>query len=411
MAQQYDNSNRGALFKDEHKAKPEDRDYSGSINIGGTDYWLSGWVKTSQKGAKFLSLSVKPKRSGRGQTHARRRNPVLTARPQNALERRRQLLATGYPSSRCTARSRRTRRTTSARSLTGWEQLGDITDEMLVMWSKTWPDAQNTGILTRTMPTLDLDILNEEAARALEDHVREQYEEKGPILVRIGKPPKRAIPFRTIEPFAKFVVNLVAPNGSDEKIEFLGRRRAGRRVRHPSRDQATLSLARRRAGRDQARGAALHPRRGGASAGRRAGADPGRALRLHPRQGAAGQAQDKGNGQDADEADRTSAPADWQFLIDNILAGRALHDSLRDLAAKMVKSGMDAGAAVNSLRAMMDAAQAPHDDRWKERYDEIPRLVGSARGLIEAPEPAAPTRRGRRWRSTTRSRCSNTGCC
>ena len=89
------------------------------------------------------------------------------------------------------------------------------------MWSKTWPDAQNTGILTRTMPTLDLDILNEEAVRALEDHVREQYEEKGPILVRIGKPPKRAIPFRTIEPFDKFVVNLVAPNGSKEKIEFL----------------------------------------------------------------------------------------------------------------------------------------------------------------------------------------------
>ena len=130
------------------------------------------------------------------------------------------------------------------------------------------------------MPTLDLDILNEEAARACEDHVREQYEEKGPILVRIGKPPKRAIPFRTIEPFAKFVVNLTAPNGSEEKIEFLGRRRAGRGVRNPPRDQAALSLAWRRAGRDQARRAALHLRGSGAHAGRRAGADPGRALRL-----------------------------------------------------------------------------------------------------------------------------------
>ena len=49
-----------------------------------------------------------------------------------------------------------------------------------------------------------------------------------------------------------------------------------------------------------------------------------------------GKRKGKGNGQDADEADRASAPADWQFLIDNILAGRALHDSLRDLAAKMV---------------------------------------------------------------------------
>jgi hypothetical protein len=33
------------------------------------------------------------------------------------------------------------------------------------MPSKTWPDALNTGVLTRTMPTLDLDILNEEAVR------------------------------------------------------------------------------------------------------------------------------------------------------------------------------------------------------------------------------------------------------
>ena len=61
MTQKFDDTNRGVLFRDEKKAKPEDRDYSGSINIGGTEYWLSGWVKTSKKGSKFLSLSVKPK--------------------------------------------------------------------------------------------------------------------------------------------------------------------------------------------------------------------------------------------------------------------------------------------------------------------------------------------------------------
>jgi hypothetical protein len=57
----FDDTNRGVLFRDDKKAKPEDRDYSGSINIGGTEYWLSGWIKTSKKGSKFLSLSVKPK--------------------------------------------------------------------------------------------------------------------------------------------------------------------------------------------------------------------------------------------------------------------------------------------------------------------------------------------------------------
>ena len=61
MTKKFDDTNRGVLFRDDKKAKPEDRDYSGSINIGGTEFWLSGWIKTSKKGSKFLSLSVKPK--------------------------------------------------------------------------------------------------------------------------------------------------------------------------------------------------------------------------------------------------------------------------------------------------------------------------------------------------------------
>jgi hypothetical protein len=56
-----DNNNRGALFK-ETKKTDTDPDYSGTINISGTDYWLKGWVKTATKsGKKFLSLSVRPK--------------------------------------------------------------------------------------------------------------------------------------------------------------------------------------------------------------------------------------------------------------------------------------------------------------------------------------------------------------
>jgi hypothetical protein len=58
----YDNINRGALFRDEKKADEKDRDYSGSINIDGKEFWISGWVKESKAGKKFLSLRVKPKR-------------------------------------------------------------------------------------------------------------------------------------------------------------------------------------------------------------------------------------------------------------------------------------------------------------------------------------------------------------
>jgi len=59
----YDNRNRGSLFRNDDKRPDDDkdRDYSGSINIEGTEYWLSGWIKTSNNGRKFLSLSVKPK--------------------------------------------------------------------------------------------------------------------------------------------------------------------------------------------------------------------------------------------------------------------------------------------------------------------------------------------------------------
>src|SRR5262249_24358559 len=36
----------------------------------------------------------------------------------------------------------------------GWQKIESITPEMLEMGTKTWPDASNTGVLTRTMPTL-----------------------------------------------------------------------------------------------------------------------------------------------------------------------------------------------------------------------------------------------------------------
>jgi hypothetical protein len=137
-------------------------------------------------------------------------------------------------------------RNNSKKGLADWQTLTSVSREQIKMWGKTWPDALNTGCLTRLMPTLDVDICNEEAARAVEDYVRERFEEHGRILPRIGKPPKRAIPFWTDEPFTKIIANVVAPNGEQEKIEFLG---DGQQVVidgiHP-RHQAALSLARRR---------------------------------------------------------------------------------------------------------------------------------------------------------------------
>ena len=56
----FDDTNRGALFKAEKKNE-KDRDYSGSINVAGHDYWLSAWINKSKNGRTYMSLSVKPK--------------------------------------------------------------------------------------------------------------------------------------------------------------------------------------------------------------------------------------------------------------------------------------------------------------------------------------------------------------
>lgn len=58
---EYDNTNRGALFKNDRKEQDNHPDYKGSVNVGGVDYWLSAWLKRSQGGKSFMSLSVKPK--------------------------------------------------------------------------------------------------------------------------------------------------------------------------------------------------------------------------------------------------------------------------------------------------------------------------------------------------------------
>ena len=63
MSQQYDDTNRGALFKNTRKETDKHPDYKGSINVDGTEYWVSSWLKVSGKGEKYLSLSVQPKDS------------------------------------------------------------------------------------------------------------------------------------------------------------------------------------------------------------------------------------------------------------------------------------------------------------------------------------------------------------
>lgn len=60
MAQQYDNTNRGVLFKNDRKERDNQPDYTGSLNVDGVDHFLDAWIKEGRNG-KFMSVSVKRK--------------------------------------------------------------------------------------------------------------------------------------------------------------------------------------------------------------------------------------------------------------------------------------------------------------------------------------------------------------
>jgi hypothetical protein len=106
-------------------------------------------------------------------------------------------------------------------TLPRWSALEAVNRKHVEMYAKQWPDAVNTGGVTRRTPAIDNDILHPEAARALEDLVRKYFEERGRIMVRIGLAPKHAVLLRTKKPFPKITRLFEAPDGSTQKIEIL----------------------------------------------------------------------------------------------------------------------------------------------------------------------------------------------
>jgi hypothetical protein len=68
--QQYDNRNRGVLFRVDEKRSEKSPDLLGNIDVNGVEHQLSGWRKVSKNGVQYLSLSI-------------RRKDADTAKPKN----------------------------------------------------------------------------------------------------------------------------------------------------------------------------------------------------------------------------------------------------------------------------------------------------------------------------------------
>ena len=261
--------------------------------------------------------------------------------------------------------------------LTGWQQKIDTNPDEIRLLTRSYTYALNTGVLTKFTPCIDIDLLNEDAAKAVEDLARERFEERGYFLVRIGKAPKRAILFRTNDPFPKCSLALVAPNGdTTQKIQVLA-------------DGQQVVVA------------GVHPEthkdyvwHGGTLTEIPRGELPyisaeeaqqflkdATALLIAEH----GYTERETANATGEAGDRPRA--DWSRLTANILAGVELHDSLRDLAASSLASGMTDEAACRLLEALMlQTPRALRDDRWTERLREIPRAVRSAREKFGTPQ-------------------------
>lgn len=59
----YDNTNRGSIWKnDKMRPDKQDPDFTGSLNVGGAEYYVSAWKRKPDASAKAPALSFTVKR-------------------------------------------------------------------------------------------------------------------------------------------------------------------------------------------------------------------------------------------------------------------------------------------------------------------------------------------------------------
>jgi hypothetical protein len=303
--------------------------------------------------------------------------PPENFRPRDPTERRLRLREAGFSPVPVQGK---------APPLKSWQDKLDSDAEEITLWGKIYYYAQSTGILTARTPALDIDICNQEAADAVEALVRKRLDFVGPLPVRFGKAPKRAILFQTDQPFPKIQIVFDAPDGSeDQRLEFLGNG-------------------------NQVVAFGIHP--GTKKPYTWFGGEPGNVTRAELPLITEAEAKElveaaakllideygyavhrAGTARKLNGVDPTTTtgplvveqpPRDWLEDIANI----GDHDAMISLAQKLINSGMSGAAAVNFIRAQLENSNFPRDDRFKRRLNEIKTAVKSAEGKKEKKEQA-----------------------
>jgi hypothetical protein len=332
---------------------------------------LTGREERHENGVIYVWVTVN------GTEHVVPKHEVV-ARPLTPEEYRLLLLAAGYEPLPAVGK---------APMLRGYTSLA-IDAAEIRSWSSRFRHARNTGVLTRNCPTLDIDVLDEAAAEAVERLTRDRFEERGELSTRFGNPPKRALLFRTDEPFLKITRRLATgddPGGDirKQRLEFCA---AGQQVIvagvHP----------------DTQRPYAWH------------GRAPGELRREDLPEITAAEARQliedattllveqfgyrlpiaaSGNSGAGGPEDK-SWTRDWPRLLADLHDGRNVHDSCFGLAVRLIRSGSTEEDAIDIIRGAIDASSIERESpagraRFQQRRHNVANIVRWARQHFEGP--------------------------
>ena len=77
---EYDNTNKGAIWKNEKKQKDTDFDFTGSIDVEGKEFLIGAWKKApgAKDNAPVLKFSITPKTGGKATVDADPTPPPIT---------------------------------------------------------------------------------------------------------------------------------------------------------------------------------------------------------------------------------------------------------------------------------------------------------------------------------------------